>query len=90
MLIFFLLETLRMHPPFEFFTRECTQDYKVANTDVIIEKGTPVMFSVLGPQYDSKYYDEPNKFNPDRFKDDQSANKNSLEMPYLVFGDGPR
>ena len=48
------------------------------------------MFSVPGLQYDPKYYDEPNKFNPDRFKSDQSANKNSLKMPYLVFGDGPR
>lgn len=73
-----------MHPPFELITRECTQDYKVAGTDVIIEKGTPVMFSVLGPHYDAKYYEDPKKFNPDRF------NEKSHDLPYLSFGDGPR
>lgn len=79
-----------MNPPFEFFTRQCTKDYKVENSDLIIEKGTPVLFSVTGPHYDPKYYDEPETFNPDRFKDEQSSNKNSLEMPFLAFGDGPR
>lgn len=79
-----------MHPPFEFYTRECTKDYKVEGTNVVIEKGTPVFFSILGPQYDPKYYKDPELFNPDRFKDDQRANKNSLDCPYLTFGDGPR
>lgn len=83
-------ETLRLHPPFELITRECTRDYKVAGTNVVIEKGTPIMFSVLGPQYDSTYYEDPDVFNPDRFKDDYSANKNSVDMPFLSFGDGPR
>lgn len=56
---------------------------------MIIEKGTPVLFSITGPQYDPKYYDQPETFNPDRFKDDQ-INRNSVGSPYLVFGDGPR
>lgn len=78
-----------MHPPFDFFSRQCTQDYKIANTDVIIEKGTPILFTVTGPQYDPKYYDLPDSFNPDRFKDEQ-INRNSLDTPFLAFGDGPR
>lgn len=35
---------------------------------------------------DEKYYDEPLKFNPDRFID----GKNHSNQPYLPFGDGPR
>lgn len=77
-----------MHPPFDFMTRECTEDYKIAGTNVTIKKGTPVLFSVTGPQYDPKYYDQPETFNPNRFKDEH--NKNSLESMYLAFGDGPR
>lgn len=86
----FVSETLRIHPPFDFLSRECTQNYKVANTDLVIEKGTPVLFSITGPHYDSKYYEQPKEFNPDRFKDNSNPNKNSVEAPYLTFGDGPR
>ncbi|XP_055302489.1 probable cytochrome P450 6d5 [Sitodiplosis mosellana] len=83
-------ETLRLHPPFEFISRECTKDYRVADTNVVIENGTPIFISVTGPHYDSKYYTEPERFNPDRFKDDLNVNKNSQTMPFLSFGDGPR
>lgn len=79
-----------MHPPFDFISRQCTQDYKIADSDMIIEKGTPILISVTGPQYDAKYYDQPNRFMPERFADDTSVNKNSIETPYLSFGDGPR
>lgn len=79
-----------MHPAFEFFSRECTKDYEISDTGMIIEKGTPIMFSVTGSQYDADYYDQPYTFNPDRFKNDQTANKNSPYMPYIAFGDGPR
>lgn len=57
---------------------------------MIIEKGTPIFISVTGPHYDPKYYADPRRFNPDRFKDDQNVNKNSQTIPYLSFGDGPR
>lgn len=79
-----------MHPPFEQISRQCTKDYKVADSDIVIEKGTPVLFSVTGPQYDSKYYTQPHQFNPERFINDQNINKNSVDTPYLAFGDGPR
>lgn len=79
-----------MNPPFEVITRECTKDYKIADSDIVIEKGTPILFSVPGPHYDPKYYDQPGKFMPERFINDHSVNKNSINMPNLTFGDGPR
>lgn len=71
-----------MHPAFDFMARECTRDYKIANTNVIIEKGTPIYFSITGSLTDSKYYDQPEQFNPDRFNDNFDA-KNSADRPYL-------
>lgn len=70
--------------------RECTEDFKIPDTDMVIEKGTPIFFSILGFHYDPRFYDEPKEFKPERFIDVQSGNKNSINRPYLSFGDGPR
>lgn len=79
-----------MHPPFDLLFRECTKDYQIADTNIFIEKGTQLFFTITAPHYNSKYYDQPNQFWPERFDDDQISNKNSSNMPYLTFGDGPR
>lgn len=79
-----------MHPPFGLISRECTKDYKIRDLDILIEKGTPILFAITGPHYDPKYYEQPEQFIPERFIDKQSVNRNSSIMPYLTFGDGPR
>lgn len=56
----------------------------------MIEKGIEVFIPVMALHRDEKYYDNPNKFNPDRFNDDNPAGKDQLNQPYLPFGDGPR
>lgn len=84
------LESLRMHPPFPFAQRKCTQNYKIPNTDVVIEEGTFLMFSTLGLQYDPKYYKNPKEFLPERFSEAEKANKTFIDMPNLTFGEGPR
>lgn len=71
-----------MHPAFDFMARECTQDYKIANTNVTIQKGTPIYFSITGSLSDSAYYDQPEQFDPDRFNANLDA-KNSADRPYL-------
>lgn len=43
-----------------------------------------------GLHYDPTYYEEPERFNPDRFDADQIARKKFEEMPYLPFGEGPK
>lgn len=67
-------------------SRECTKDYKLPNSEAVIEKGTFIMIPVLPIQRDPKYYKEPSKFIPERF----DTPKSFKEMPYLPFGDGPR
>lgn len=76
-----------MHTPFGFFTRRCAKDCFIPNTNVAIEKGTSIMISVDGIHYDSKYYKEPTKFQPERFSEEKCSFN---ERPFLSFGDGPR
>lgn len=81
---------MRLHPPFPFSGRQCTKEYKIPNTDFVIEKGTSILFSVMGLHYDPKYYNEPNKFIPERYDECHATNKSFTEMPNLTFGEGPR
>lgn len=47
-----------------------------------------VKIAVLGLHYDEEYYPEPEKFDPDRFSED---NKKKLpRYSYLAFGEGQR
>lgn len=46
--------------------------------------------STLGLHYDPKYYDEPQKFTPERYSEPNGGSKNLLGKPNLTFGDGPR
>lgn len=66
--------------------RECTKEYKLPGTDVIIEKGTAIFIPVMALHRDKKYFPDPIKFNPDRFSDPNAI----PPMSYLPFGDGPR
>ncbi|XP_063914147.1 cytochrome P450 6k1-like [Zophobas morio] len=81
-----LKETMRKYPPLPMLNRVCVKPYKVPETDVVIEEGTPVIISLLGLQRDPEYYPEPLKFDPERFSNDN----NVVPYTYLPFGDGPR
>lgn len=87
---YFFLETLRKYPTLPFLNRECTQDYKIPGTDVVLKKGVGIHISLLGLHFDEKYYPEPEKFIPERFNEENSSGKNIINRPYLPFGDGPR
>ncbi|XP_062563719.1 probable cytochrome P450 6d5 [Armigeres subalbatus] len=78
-------ETLRKYPPLPILNRECTQDYKVPDSDITIKKGTAVVLQIMGMQHDPQYYPDPMRFDPDRFLDPDIKSK-----PYAPFGDGPR
>ncbi|KAK5638811.1 hypothetical protein RI129_013106 [Pyrocoelia pectoralis] len=81
-------ETLRKHPPLEHLLRTCVKDYKVPGTDVTIEKGTAVSVSISGLHYDPEYHPDPEKFDPERFSEE---NKRKIKpFTYMPFGEGPR
>ncbi|KAL3280180.1 hypothetical protein HHI36_017680 [Cryptolaemus montrouzieri] len=81
-------ETLRKYPPLPTLNRVCTKDYKIPSSDVIIEKGTKVLIPLLGIQRDPDFYPDPDKFDPERFSEE---NKNSRPAySFMPFGEGPR
>lgn len=79
-----------MFPVIPFVTRECVKDYIIPGTDTVIEKGIEIMIPSFSLQWDEKYYEEPEKFKPERFNEENSAGKNFVNRPYLPFGEGPR
>ncbi|KAJ8976489.1 hypothetical protein NQ317_008464 [Molorchus minor] len=81
-------ETLRKYPVLPFLDRRCNKDYQIPGTNVVIERGMPVLIPMLGLHYDEKYFPEPDKYDPERFADKNSINVNGLY--YVPFGEGPR
>lgn len=79
-----VMETLRIYPSVPILNRECTETYRVPNTDWVIEKGTPIVISLMGVHMDPEHYKDPEKFDPYRFKDYKK------DFPYYPFGVGPR
>ncbi|CAO1432976.1 unnamed protein product [Diamesa hyperborea] len=81
-------ETLRKYPPMDMLGRIASNDYKVPNTDAIIPKDTLVFIPAFAIQRDPEIYPNPDKFDPERFNDE---NKQKLHpMAHIPFGEGPR
>ncbi|KAF2879307.1 hypothetical protein ILUMI_26862 [Ignelater luminosus] len=83
-----IYETLRKYPALPFLDRMCLEDYKIPNTNYIIEKGTPVLIPLFGLHFDPNYFPNPEEFDPERFVDEDQGN--STSFVYLPFGQGPR
>jgi len=81
-------ETLRKYPPVPMLTRECTKNYKIPGTDVVLEKGMATIIPVYALQHDPKYFPEPERFDPERFNEEEKAKRH--HYVYLPFGEGPR
>lgn len=80
-------ETLRKYPPLGFLDRITAADYKVPNSDLVLEKGTPVYISMIGMHYDPEYFPDPEKYDPTRFSDENKQTRPSFT--YFPFGEGP-
>nr|CAD7200713.1 unnamed protein product [Timema douglasi] len=80
-------ETLRNYPPVGSLARFCTKDYKIPGTNVNIDKETSVFIPVHAIHHDPRYYPEPEKFDPERFSDENI--KIRPMFTYLPFGEGP-
>nr|AHW57309.1 CYP6AW1 [Chilo suppressalis] len=79
-----VIETLRLHPPTPMTTRLCTSPCTLTGTDLKLKVKDPVLIPIICIQNDSKYFSNPNKFDPERFDDDLSP------PGFFAFGDGPR
>lgn len=92
MLLFFfsITETLRKYPAVPILNRECTKEYQVPGSNVIIEKGTSIFIPAFAIQRDEKYFPNPEEFIPERFSEENRTGKTFVDMPYMAFGEGPR
>lgn len=79
-------EVMRMYPPVWIIERQALGD------DVLggyrIPKGTIVAVSPWGLHYSPKLWDDPHRFDPERFSDERSEGRS--KYAYLPFGGGPR
>ncbi|KAK4878864.1 hypothetical protein RN001_011370 [Aquatica leii] len=81
-------ETLRKYPPIPIHSRECTKTYKIPNSDVVLKKGAYIFIPAYGVQRDPEHYPDPDKFDPERFSEENKAKRHPAA--WTPFGDGPR
>jgi len=71
-----------------YLSRRAIRNYIFEGTKVSLKKGQKVFIPIYAIQHDSNIYPNPDIFDPERFNDDNVAQRNC--MHYLPFGDGPR
>lgn len=83
-------ETLRHWPPAPMTDRVCVKDYEYddGETKFTFEKGMAFWIPIYSLHHDEKYFPNPNKFDPERFNDNNKDN--ILPGTFIPFGIGPR
>lgn len=77
-------ETLRLYPVAPFTDRETRDDYMIPGTSIFLPKGCIVNLLFLSIHYNPEYYENPERFDPDRFLPE---NRHKLKpYTYLPFG----
>ncbi|CAL1529342.1 unnamed protein product [Lymnaea stagnalis] len=79
-------ETLRLYPPAPIMSRMAAETRTYGT--ITIPKGAGVMIPIFAVLKDPKNYPDPEKFDPDRFSDENKAKRDP--MAFMAFGFGPR
>jgi cytochrome P450 family 6 len=79
---------MRKYPPVPNLIRVVTENYRVPNSKVVLNKGVTVLIPVYAIHHDPEIYESPNVYDPDRFTPENEANRHSCA--FLPFGEGPR
>ncbi|XP_011060554.1 PREDICTED: cytochrome P450 9e2-like [Acromyrmex echinatior] len=84
-------EALRLYPPITALERICKKTFELPpalpnEKPFIMKKGMVAWIPVLAIHHDEKYYDNPKKFDPERFLNNKMNNSSN----YMPFGLGPR
>ena len=79
-------ESLRMYPPAWVITRRAINDYNVRNYTV--PAGADIYLSQCVVHFDERFYEDPYKFNPERWDDIELSELH--RFAYFPFGGGTR
>ena len=79
-------EAIRLYPPAPGIGREPVQDVTIA--DYSIPKGSLVLVNTYAIQHDQRFFDDPERYDPDRFA--PGWEERIPRYAYLPFGGGPR
>ncbi|XP_037039470.1 probable cytochrome P450 9f2 [Bradysia coprophila] len=83
-------ETLRLWPPAPAVDRLCVKDYEIQydDTKFMMEKGKNFYIPIYGIHHDERYFENAEKFDPERFSEE---NRRNIDPDtYIPFGLGPR
>lgn len=79
-------ESMRLYPPVPTFARKIINDYHY-NSNVLAKGGTAAIFS-FGIHRNSRYFPNPEEFDPERFTVENSMTR--PQYAYIPFSAGPR
>uniref|UniRef100_A0A1I8N1M6 Cytochrome P450 n=1 Tax=Musca domestica TaxID=7370 RepID=A0A1I8N1M6_MUSDO len=88
-------ETLRLFPPLATLFKICTEPITIENhmngSKVELKPGVVIYISSYSFHHDPEFYDEPEKYWPERFDEDLGGVQRYRDMGvFLPFGEGPR
>jgi cytochrome P450 len=81
-----LREAIRLYPPAPGVAREPIEDVSIGGYDV--PKGSLVTINMYALQRDSRFFEDPERYDPDRFA--PGWEERIPRHAYLPFGSGPR
>jgi len=79
-------EAIRLYPPAPAIGREAVEDVTIA--DYNVPKGSLVLVNTYAIQHDQRFFDDPERYDPDRFA--AGWEERIPRYAYLPFGGGPR
>lgn len=79
---------MRKYPPAILLIRFCKNDYKIPGTKLYIPGGVKCLVPIHTIQNDHQIYPNPEKFDPERFTEEEVAKRH--HFTHLPFGEGPR
>ena len=77
-------ESMRKYTPGNVLLRICTKDYKVPDTNYVIEKGMNIMLPMHAIHNDPEYFPNPDAFIPERFSAEETRKRHPFS--FLPFG----